>query len=247
MSNINKVSVKICGKEYKLQTDETPEYIMGLAAEVDKQINDLAKEKPNFGIQNAAVIAALTSLDEAKKASESIDNIRSQIKFYVDDAAKARVSSTKAVVELREMKARVAELEKENKELKKKLEGFDCEQLVLENTIGDTVTIYAEPAAPKNEEVKEESKAEESKAKDTEPKAEENKTEAAEPKAQNASNGEEEKAVGEEKQPDGNESANGEAAADGGDALPNDDAQVKAVENQQRHGKGGSRGRKKKR
>ena len=152
MNIVNKVRVTICGKEYNLQTDETPDYIIGLAARVDKEISDLIKAKPNFGIQNAAVFVALTSLDEAKKANQSIDNIRSQIKTYVDDAAKARSAKEKLSAEVKELKAKLAALEKENKELKKS-GGFGCEQLVLENTITPAVMVYAEEnAAPKAEE-----------------------------------------------------------------------------------------------
>ena len=82
----NKVKVVICGKEYNLRTDEKPEYIKGLADRIDKEIGDMVKAKPNFGIQNAAVFVALTSLDEAAKAQESIENIRGQIKTYVNEA-----------------------------------------------------------------------------------------------------------------------------------------------------------------
>lgn len=239
MTTINKVSVIICGKEYKLQTDETPEYIMALAALVDKEINDVLRAKPNFGTQNAAVFAALTSLDEAKKARDSIDNIRSQIKFYVDDAAKARVTSTKATVELREMKARVQELEKtikelekENKELTKKLAAFDCEQLVLENTISSAVTIYTEEPSQGDGPTDEAAPAEN-----------------AEPKAQNASNGKEKEQGSEQKEqaePVGGEASDGKAANDGGDTQ-HDDVKPAGDQDRQRYNKGGSHGRKKKR
>ena len=119
MNIVNKVRVTICGREYNLQTDETPEYLIGLAARVDKEINALVKSKPNFGVQNAAVFVALTSLDEARKASDSIDNIRGQIKTYVDDAAKARAAKEKQMTRVKELEAKIAELEKEIKEIKK--------------------------------------------------------------------------------------------------------------------------------
>lgn len=168
---MSKVKVTICGREYSLQTDESPEYIIALAARVDKEINDLVKTSPNFGIQNAAVFTALTALDEAQKANSSIDNIRSQIKAYVDDAAKARASEARLkaeVKELRELRTRIAELEKENKELKKKLSAYDCEQLVLENTIEDTVTVYTGSQSAENEKAAQKKEVPPS---DTEPKA----------------------------------------------------------------------------
>ncbi len=143
----NKVSVKICGKEYNLRTDESPEYLVALAARVEKEIYTLLKAKPNFSLQNAAVFVALTSLDESRKSTESIDNIRGQIKTYVEDAAKARAARDKLNTENKELKAKIAELEKQVKELKKN-GSFDCEQLVLGDTIEPTVTVYAGALSP---------------------------------------------------------------------------------------------------
>lgn len=144
MNIINKVKVNICGKEYNLQTDETQEYITALAKRVDKEINDLMKLKPNFGVQNAAVFVALTALDEAEKAGSGVENIRTQIKTYVNDAAKARAAKDKLSLKVKELEEKIAALEKENKELKKRPPIYECEQLVLENTIPNAVTIYAE-------------------------------------------------------------------------------------------------------
>lgn len=152
MNNINKVKVTICGREYNLQTDDAPEYLMGLAARVDKEINDLLKAKPNFGIQNAAVFVALTSLDEANKSKGGIENIRDQISTYLTEAAKAREAKEKLNARIKELEAKVSELEKENKALKKAAPvSDDCEQLVLENTISPAVMIYAGDSTPSNE------------------------------------------------------------------------------------------------
>lgn len=142
MNIVNKVKVTICGKDYSLQTDETPEYISALAMETEKQIFDLIKLKPGFGIQNAAVFVALTALDEAHKSESNIENIRAQIKSSVSEAGKARAAKEKLAAKVKELESRIAELEKENKELKKRT-AFDCEQLVLENTVTPAVTVYA--------------------------------------------------------------------------------------------------------
>ncbi len=142
MNIVNKVKVTICGKDYSLQTDETPEYISALAMETEKQIYDLIKLKPGFGIQNASVFVALTALDEAHKAENNIENIRAQIKSSVNEAGRARAAKEKLAAKVKELESRIAELEKENKELKKRT-AFDCEQLVLENTVTPAVTVYA--------------------------------------------------------------------------------------------------------
>lgn len=155
----NKVAVTICGKEYNLRTDDSPEYLIGLAKRVDKEISDMVKAKPNFGIQNAAVFVALTALDEAQKASQSIDNVGKQIKSYVEETAKARKEKEKLADKNKALEEKIAALEKEIKELKKR-PAYECEQLVLENTISPAVMIYAEENTPESIETDAEAKAE---------------------------------------------------------------------------------------
>lgn len=145
----NKVAVTICGKEYNLRTDDSPEYLIGLAKRVDKEISDMVKAKPNFGIQNAAVFVALTALDEAQKASQSIENVGKQIKSYVEETAKARKEKEKLADKNKALEEKIAALEKEIKELKKR-PAYECEQLVLENTISPAVMIYAEENTPES-------------------------------------------------------------------------------------------------
>lgn len=149
----NKVKVTICGKEYNLRTDESPEYLTELAARLNKEINALVKAKPNFGIQNAAVFVALTALDEAHKASESVENVGAQIKAYLTETAKVRREKERVIEKNKALEEKIAALENEIKELKKR-SSFECEQLVLENTISPAVTIYAKEneAAPEPDE-----------------------------------------------------------------------------------------------
>lgn len=104
----NKVKVTICGKEYALQTDESAEYVKGLARKLDKQITEMVNSTDNISVTAAAVLIALTALDEASKANESIDNIRTQIKDYVDEAGKARLERDDAIRELELYKTKLA-------------------------------------------------------------------------------------------------------------------------------------------
>lgn len=141
MNIVNKVKVTICGKEYNLRTDDSAEYITALAARTDKAINELLKLKPDYGVYNAAVFVALTSLDEAQKSAQGMENMRRQIKSAVGEAAKARSAKEKLTAKvselegrIKELQGRIDELEKENKELMKRPVPFECEQLMLENT-----------------------------------------------------------------------------------------------------------------
>lgn len=110
---MNKVRVTICGKEYALKTEETASYFITLAKKVENTIDQMTAQSDSITIQSAAVLTALSAFDDAQKANESIDNIRTQIKEYVDEACRARAERDDALKEVETLKARVAELENE--------------------------------------------------------------------------------------------------------------------------------------
>ena len=127
---MNKVKVTICGKEFSLKTDEAPSYLIGLAKKVDSEIYKMASSADNISIQSAAILVALAAYDDAQKANDSIDNIRTQIKEYVDDACQARLERDEAVKNEKTLLARVSALENEL-QIKKMKSDID-EQLTLD-------------------------------------------------------------------------------------------------------------------
>ena len=112
---MNKVKVTICGKEFSLKTDEEPSYFTELAKKVDDEIAAMMASAENMSIQSAAILVALAAFDEAKKSSDSIDNIRTQIKEYVDEACQARSERDEALKKEKELKAKISALENELK------------------------------------------------------------------------------------------------------------------------------------
>lgn len=110
---MNKVKVTVCGKEFALQTEEVPSYFIGLAKKLDRDIMRMVELGDNISVQSAAILVALSSYDETQKANDSIDNIRTQIKEYVDDACKSRNERDEAIKELTTLKTKVANLENE--------------------------------------------------------------------------------------------------------------------------------------
>lgn len=117
---VSKVKVVICGKEYTLQTEEAPSYVYSLAKKLDREINDMVNGSEGVSIYSASVMIALSALDDLAKANMSIDNIRTQIKEYVDEAGKARMDRDDALKELEAIKARNIRLENEIKLMKLK-------------------------------------------------------------------------------------------------------------------------------
>ncbi len=81
--------LKICGSDYIISAEESEEYMQTLAGEVDEK---LRKALHNGRLSNtqAAIFVALELADEAKKATAAADNLRGQLKDYLEDAAKAK-------------------------------------------------------------------------------------------------------------------------------------------------------------
>lgn len=106
---LNDVKVIICGKEYKLKTAESPNYVFSLARSLESKITELT----NSGTSpyTAAIMIALSLLDDLNKSNQRVENIRTQTKEYVDEAGKNRIERDAAVKEIEALKAKITQLE----------------------------------------------------------------------------------------------------------------------------------------
>ena len=95
----NKLKVNIYNRTYNLLSEESQEYTNKLALVINSKIKGMMK--------------ALDCLDELSKANQNIENIRTQIKDYVDDAGRARSQADEAQKEIRELQAKVHDLEEQ--------------------------------------------------------------------------------------------------------------------------------------
>ena len=86
----NKIKLEICGSNYVIATTDTEEYVLSLAEKLDSDMTQMLASNPTASVTTAAVITALGYLDELKKSTSGADNMRAQIKDYLEDAAKAR-------------------------------------------------------------------------------------------------------------------------------------------------------------
>ncbi len=111
---MNKVKVVICGKDYVMQTAEAPNYVYGLARNLESRINDMT-DKLGVSQYSAAIMTALSILDDLSKANARLDTLADQSKDYVDDAGRARIERDAAVKEVEMLKARIAQLENAQK------------------------------------------------------------------------------------------------------------------------------------
>lgn len=112
---LNRVKVMVCGKEYTLQTEEAPSYVYGLAKMLDKKIGDLSASNSSISQYSAAIMVALSILDDLNKAQVSVDNVRAQAKEYVDEAGKARIERDAALKEIQVLKSKIEQYESNDK------------------------------------------------------------------------------------------------------------------------------------
>ena len=85
----NRVVVNICGEEYTFIAEESASYMQRVGAYVgDKMQEVLSSTK--VGRTDAAVLTAANIADELFKAQTAAEQLRSQIKCYLDEASKAQ-------------------------------------------------------------------------------------------------------------------------------------------------------------
>ena len=108
----SKVRLNICGSSYVVITSESEYYMKNLADRLNLDMNELMASSNSVSITTAAVMTALNYRDELEKASGSADNMRRQIKDYLEDAASAKMAAEEARRENASLKRRVDELER---------------------------------------------------------------------------------------------------------------------------------------
>jgi cell division protein ZapA len=110
----NRIKVFICNSEYSILSNEDVDYVRDLASALDSSVKDIMTNDSHISITQALVLCALSYLDNSRKAESNSDNLRSQIKDYLEDAAAARV-------EVEGLRRDISALKKENQQLKSQL------------------------------------------------------------------------------------------------------------------------------
>ena len=92
----NRITVNICGADYTLMAEESPSYMQKVASLVDTKMSGIMAAG-RVARTDAAVLTAANLADELLKEQAAAENLRSQLKGYLDEAnkAKAELSETK--------------------------------------------------------------------------------------------------------------------------------------------------------
>ena len=104
----NRVVVTICGEDYTFVAEESTSYMQKVGAYVGDKMTEILNSA-KVGRTDAAVLTAANIADELFKSQAAAEQLRSQIKGYLDEAGKAQ--------------AEVSELKREIFRLQQKLDG----------------------------------------------------------------------------------------------------------------------------
>ena len=85
----NRVVISISGEEYTLVADETPSYMQKVGSYVSDKMTDVMNAA-KVGRTDAAVLTAVNLTDELFKSQTAAEQLRGQIKGYLDEASKAQ-------------------------------------------------------------------------------------------------------------------------------------------------------------
>lgn len=106
----NKVQLKINGNTYSIVTEDDPEYVESLGELIDSEMKNTAMQSPGLSSIQCAVIVALDQADACKKATAAADNLRAQIKDYLEDSARARMEVDVARREIERLNREISNL-----------------------------------------------------------------------------------------------------------------------------------------
>jgi cell division protein ZapA len=106
----NRVNLKICGSSYSILTEDDPEYVEELGEVIDKEMKAVGQDAPSLSLTQCAVLVALDQADACKKATASADNLRAQIKDYLEDSARARMEVDVARREIERLNREISSL-----------------------------------------------------------------------------------------------------------------------------------------
>ena len=98
----NRVTVTIAGQEYTLVATEEEGYVEKVAQHVDAQMNKVEEvlSGAHVSLVDGAILAAVNIADEYFKEVEAAENLRRQLKEYLEEATKMKMELSEAKREI---------------------------------------------------------------------------------------------------------------------------------------------------
>lgn len=120
----NKVKLSIGGTEYTVIAEDDVRYVQSLGKELDRALAAIMKANDRLSVTQAAILLALDYADECKKATETADRLREQIKDYLDDASNAKSKADLARHESETLRKEIETLKTQNVKMKAELDAL---------------------------------------------------------------------------------------------------------------------------
>jgi cell division protein ZapA len=95
----NRVTVTIGTQSYTLVAKEDPAYIQQIASHVNQELAEVMGSG-HLSMADAATLTALNIADKYFKEREAADNLRRQLKEYLDDASRLKMELSDAKREI---------------------------------------------------------------------------------------------------------------------------------------------------
>lgn len=107
----NKITININNRDYTLMSEDSKEHMEMVAEYIDKKIGEIVYASGgSLNLQDVSILAAINVADDYFKSEETADNLRSQIKQYIDDASKAMFENNQLKAEISRLKAELSVL-----------------------------------------------------------------------------------------------------------------------------------------
>ena len=105
----NRVVVNICGEEYTFVAEESPAYMQKVGAYVSQKMDEVLSSA-KVGRSDAAILTAANITDELFKAQAASEQLRAQIKGYLDEASRAQSEASELKREVFRLQQRLDSL-----------------------------------------------------------------------------------------------------------------------------------------
>lgn len=119
-NGINKIDVKIQGKEYSLRGKETVGYLQSISSFVDEKLGEISETYPQLNTTMSAVLTAVNIADLYFKEKENLKDI-SEIKQLNEKLLDEKNRVHEIESDNRNLQSKLSEITSRNKELERKL------------------------------------------------------------------------------------------------------------------------------
>lgn len=128
MPDLNRVEVRIAGKDYRIKGVESEEYIQKIGLYVDKKMNEILKKDNKLSTSMVAVLTALNIANDYLKTRESEHNLKKEI-----EEARGRIQAL--IAENKRIAKENEELIKSNTDLQLELAKREAELREVRNSL----------------------------------------------------------------------------------------------------------------